>query len=220
MFKNFADVLALTSVLVIASLWLTPLQAHSYEDAPLPDFFDYVKPDRDVPSDRAGWSGQWVGAWGGSRTIVFIVEKVSASAAQAIYAYGESSRGKPGSWIRIVAPIEDGKLSFTLINRFKFTLNSPTSMDAEWDAGGGFSTASLKKVPMVLPPSNHMFEDLSQQAKIVLGDLGTKNFPKLCKLKKADRRKALKRAYYRSHNLLDRNSFRTARKEVWAKLCR
>lgn len=106
----------LAATLLGALVALAALPATPEATVPLPPDIKIVAPDPGVPPQRAAYLGKWTGTWDGILPTVLVVERVTASSAETIYAWGVAPQWKISSpgWVRAVGQFTGGALRLSL----------------------------------------------------------------------------------------------------------
>jgi hypothetical protein len=72
-----------------------------------------TRPAADLAPQLAAFSGTWQGRWGAQLPSELIVERITSTRAQVVYAWGQVPRYLQAGWQRLVVPVTpDGKLQW------------------------------------------------------------------------------------------------------------
>ncbi|MDQ8729450.1 serine aminopeptidase domain-containing protein [Bradyrhizobium sp. LHD-71] len=141
-------------LLTFASVTLTQ-HARAMDDllidgVPLPADASIAVPVASPTDIQQRWSGVWVGAWGGSRKHILLVESVGADgAARVVYAIGAGPPGAQRGWSRPQALAAGRTLKVTGAGfSATYEMTEDGALKAEFKRGGSTSRAHMAKADL------------------------------------------------------------------------
>ncbi len=92
------------------------LSGLNFDDIPLPDNIEIVKPESGLPQELAGYSGIWGGVLNGALTVLLAVEEVTPTGARVVFGHGiDPDRNvHAGHAARYDAELVRGKLELSI----------------------------------------------------------------------------------------------------------
>lgn len=117
---------------------------------PLPGNVRIVPAAPSIPPHLAAYLGKWSGTWDGIMPTVLVVERVTPTTAETIYAWGAAPRWHiaESGWVRVVGRFTDGalRLSLPLPATVTYRLLPDGTLDATYVWHGYRSRARMVRV--------------------------------------------------------------------------
>lgn len=142
------------ALMLLGSVLSILLATLAHAQFPLPQDVQIVAPGVNIPVQAAAFSGVWAGgAWDGFLPHVLIVENVSAAGeASVIYSYLDAPEwNTKAAFSRVQGRIENGRLTFTLINSgasIEYVIGAGGALNGTYTRGSNVSKVSLTKTTL------------------------------------------------------------------------